>query len=357
MLLLSGALTTGKVAENINNWQKIGMVWEMGSGINLGNELDVKGLRERHPEATIEEFETYWGNPQVTRQAIHSIAQRGFGTVRVPVSWAEHMDENGVIDPAWMERVTEVVSQALEADLYVVLNTHHEDWLVPTERREAEVTEKLRFVWQQIAENFRDYGDHLLFEGMNEPRVVGSKEEWKGGTAETREVVNRLNAVFVETVRETGGANANRWLLIPSYAADYERVALEALKMPEDDRLIVSVHAYLPYGFALDEYGTDRWDAERESDTEKIDTLMEDLDELFLRKGIPVIITEFSCHDKDNERERREWAEYYKRAADRKRIPCIWWDNGKDSKLFDRCTGEWYHHDMVDILVKNFRNP
>lgn len=355
LLLLAEMLAVLSVAEAgayIKNREKIKTVWEMGAGINLGNSLDVIGLRERHPEAGVEEYEVYWGNPPITRQAVKSIAQRGFGTIRIPVSWGEHLDEENRIDPTFMARVTEITDWALEENLYVILDMHHEKWLIPTPEQEEMVTKKLSFVWQQIAVNFREYGDHLLFEGMNEPRLEGSETEWTGGTPELQQVVNRLNTVFVETVRNSGGENANRWLLIPAYGTSYETEALEALEVPKDDRIIVAVHAYVPYSFTLADEGSKKWDADHSEDTEQLDGIMNDLERLFLRKGIPVMITEFGCHEKEDETERMEWAVYYKKAADEKGIPCIWWDNGRDSKLVDRQSGEWQHEELVDILIE-----
>ena len=107
-------------------------VAQMGEGINIGNSLDVVGLRKRKPQALPEEFEVYWGNPKMTPELFRAIAEKGFGTVRLPVSFAEHMDERGLVEPVWLERVEQVVDWALETGLYVIIDTHHEEWLVPT---------------------------------------------------------------------------------------------------------------------------------------------------------------------------------------------------------------------------------
>lgn len=351
LLLAAGLLFAVWAGGYVKEKQRLLWVEQMGPGINLGNALDVKGLREQKPEATVADFETYWGNPQVTKKAIQSIKEEGFHSVRIPVSWEEHLDENGIIDPLWMARVEEVVGWAIEADLYTILNTHHESWIVPTKEKEEEVREKLCFVWKQIAETFADCDGHLMFEGMNEPRLEDSEYEWTEGTEEMRQVVNRLNAAFVETVRESGGENAERWLIITDYAGRYERQAMKAVEVPEDEHIIVAVHAYLPYEFTLAEEGSESWDVNDTEDTEKIDALMEDLDELFLKKGVPVMITEFGCREKADEAERLEWAEYYTEAAAEKGIPLIWWNNGKESKLLDRVTGEWRYQQLVDILT------
>lgn len=103
---------------------------------------------------------------------------------------------------------------------------------------------------------FKDYDEHLLFEGMNEPRIVGGQDEWTGGTEEEREVINNLFAAFVETVRKSGGNNATRSLIITGHAAAIDEKAVKGIKVPDDDHIIVSIHAYAPYSFALDQNGT-----------------------------------------------------------------------------------------------------
>ena len=353
LLIICGVSTALFCKRTIKNRQKLALVEQIGPGINLGNSLDVTGLRGRRPDAGVEEYEQYWGNPPITRELFGAIAGQGFHSVRIPVSWSEHMDENGQIDPAWLLRVTQVVDWALEENLYVVLDLHHEEWLIPTPDQEGLVTEKLCTVWRQLAEQFKDYDDRLLFEGMNEPRLEGSRDEWTAGTVDMQQTVNRLNAAFVKTVRESGGENVRRLLLIPAYGSRYETGALEALEIPKDERVIVAVHAYIPYSFTLKENGEEKWDASEKTDTEDIDRLAEDLERLFLKKGIPVMITEFGCHEKEDEQQRLAWAGYYVNKMKEAGVPLFWWDSGKGSKILDRSTGEWTEKELVEILTGN----
>lgn len=328
-------------------------VKELGPGINLGNSLDVDNLRQRKPEAALEEYETYWGNPVIKKELFQEIKEKGFKTVRLPVTWGEHMDENGRVDVRWMARVKEVTDWALDAGLYVILDTHHESWLVPAPEKEAQTTQRLCFLWQQISDTFAQTGDHLLFEGMNEPRLRGSEEEWTGGSLQTQQVVNRLNRAFVDTVRKSGGNNENRWLLVCPYASSHVEEALKQLKLPEDDRLIVAVHAYLPYGFTLDDNGKDSFDPYRSEAEDELGCLMENLQELFIREGTPVMITEFGCHEKPSEEERLKWLELYLEKAKEARIPCIWWDNGKDSQIIHRESLVWTREELAELLVSD----
>jgi endoglucanase len=327
-------------------------VKSMGSGINIGNTLDSTGVRERKEDATVEYYETYWSNPQITKKLISMIKVAGFGTVRIPVSWDEHMDEDGNVDNIWLDRVEEVVTYAIEEGLYVILDTHHESWLIPLPKTEEQTKERLCVLWQQIAQRFIDYPDKLLYEGMNEPRTIVSEDEWQGGTQEEREVVNRLNAAFLETVRKTGGNNSHRWLIITSYGGNHRAVTLKSLKIPKDENIIVAVHPYIPYSFTQDEDGTSKWSEQNKEDIEPIDELIDRLYNLYIKHDIPVILTEFGCIDKANPKDRLAWTQYYTEYAKNNKIGHIWWDDGKAYSLMDRKNYRWKEPQIVKVLTE-----
>ena len=194
-------------------------------------------------------------------------------------------------------------------------------------------------LWSQLAAEFAGYDEHLIFEGQNEPRKIGTPLEWNGGDEEGWEVVNSTNAAFVKAVRQGTEYNKSRYLMIPGYAANCT-VGIRHIDIPDDDRIIISVHAYEPYDFALNTEGRSQW----QHDTQMIDSFMTELRERFTGKGIPVIIGEFGAMNKDNEADRAEWVEYYIKAASKAGIRCIWWDNGlfegegERFGLFDRHT-------------------
>lgn len=351
ILLTLFSLAVSLIWLRVQRTERMRFVKNMGVGINIGNSLDVKGLKKRKLNASTQEYETYWNNPPITAKLFHSIREAGFGTVRIPVSWGEHLDANGQIDPAWMARVVEVVDMAMEEGLYVILDLHHEAWLVPTEEAEEQVTETFCSLWTQIADTFKNYGDSLLFESMNEPRLAESSFEWNGGTEEMREVVNRLNQAFVDIVRASGEENKHRYLILPGYGHNKDQDALNAIRIPKDRRLIAAVHAYLPYSFTQQESGTDKWSEQKESDSSPIEDLMSFLNHTFIEKNIPVIITEFGCMNKNNPTDRQAWAKYYTWQAKKNNISLIWWDQGSTMKLFDRETGECVEPELVEILT------
>lgn len=321
----------------------------LGTGFNLGNALDATNLWETTPDAPELSYETYWGNPPINDTQLAAISAAGFSSVRIPVTWEDHIDENGVISQTWMERVAEVVDLALAEGLYVILDTHHEDWLNLDTAYEEEIYARYKAVWTQIAERFAGYDKHLLFEGMNEPRLRDSEHEWDAGTPELRAMVNRLNKTFVETVRESGGENKNRYLMISAYATGTESDALADLEVPNGN-IIVSVHMYQPYSFCQDREGTAEWSAGNRDDTEKIAETFAGLHIRFIDRGIPVVLTEFGCVDKGNDDARVAWVSFYREHAGS--IPCFWWDNGSSYQLLDRESGRWMHPEILEALVQ-----
>lgn len=331
------------------------VVRDMRIGWNIGNTLDATkdGVLPNEPAY---KCETAWGNPSVTQELVDAVLDSGFNVVRVPVSWINHVGPapDYEISEAWMNRVQEVVDYAYNRGAYVILNLHHEDWNYPYYDNEEAACERMRIMWSQIAERFKDYDEHLIFEAQNEPRKVGTAQEWTGGDQEGWDVVNATNAAFIDTIRNAGGSNPYRMLMIPGYGAN-STVGIQHMDIPEgDNRIIVSVHAYSPYNFALNKSGTSEWN----NDTYDIDKLMSDLKSLFIDKGVPAIIGEFGAMNKDNEDERVAWATYYLSAAKEIGVPCVWWDNGAFSGggelfgLFNRYNGEVEYPALLDAMMK-----
>ena len=350
-IIMAGILCTALFCGHavMEKQEKLSVMKELSNGINLGNSLDVHDSSASFSEP--KEWETYWGNPPITEELLKAVRDRGFLTIRIPVTWGVHQDETGRIDPAWMNRVREVVDWALELEFSVILDAHHEEWVDLTPEGLERSETRLRLLWTQIAQAFSDCGEKLFFEGLNEPRMIGTDEEWTAGTKELRSAVNRLNAAFVETVRASGGNNGTRWLLLQAYGNSGEQEALEDMVLPDDDRLIVSMHCYRPFPFALDTPGTSVWNPQNTEDTEPIDQFMQCIQELFLDKGIPVVISEFGSRDKGNLDERLKWTDYFVESAKKKDIPLIWWDDGNEFRLIDRHHGNWVFDELVDLLL------
>lgn len=106
-------------------------VKDMTIGWNLGNTLDAIGGSGLNSE-------TSWGQPKTTKAMIDGLANSGIKTIRIPVSWSNHMNKkNYTIDSAWMNRVKTIVDWAIEDGMYVILNDHHDNFGSPAKMTRA----------------------------------------------------------------------------------------------------------------------------------------------------------------------------------------------------------------------------
>ncbi|OOM73621.1 endoglucanase A precursor [Clostridium puniceum] len=326
------------------------LVKDMKVGWNLGNTLESAG------------GETGWGNPVTTRKMIDEIKKAGFNTVRIPVRWDErYTDTNYTIDPTYMARVETVVNYALANDMYAIVNIHHNK--IQSEMNEASKASVLNegsAVWKQISEHFKDYSDKLIFETINEPR---NEEDWIGN-ASYYNVVNEYNAKVLSVMRSTGGNNDKRLVMIPTYcaASDYDKIS--AMVVPKDDNVAVSIHAYLPYNFALNEApGTQSTFGD--ADKLQLDKVFRLLDKTFKQKGIPVVIGEFAATDKNNLQDRINFTRYYAQLATSYEMPCFWWDNSNSAMtsksnamaLFNRKTLKFVYPEIVKAMFDGWNDP
>ena len=290
------------------------LVEDMEVGWNLGNTLEAEG------------GETNWGNPKTKRKMIDLLKTAGFSTIRIPVRWDQHyIDDNYTIDPEFIDRVETVVNYALINDMYAIINIHHNELQSQVnEESKDKVLEELDAIWTQVASHFKDYGDQLIFETINEPR---NGEDWTGNT-NLYEIVNEYNEKALNAIRLTGGNNDTRLVMLPTYAAsaDYDKII--AMKVPEDDENIaVSLHSYTPYDFALNTAPGSQ-STFGDNDKRILDNLFSLINTTFVEKGIPVVLGEFAATDKDNLDDRVEYTYYYSQAAAHYNIPVFWWDNG-----------------------------
>ncbi|MBQ8789884.1 MAG: glycoside hydrolase family 5 protein [Ruminiclostridium sp.] len=350
---------TNTEVKEMRDISSIELIKEMKIGWCLGNTFDGGGKGNKG--ASPRTLETAWGNPETTKEMIDEVVKGGFNIIRIPVTWdwSTGAAPDYKISDAWLNRVQEVVDYAVDNDVFVILNLHHETWHYPTEDNYEAASDRLKKIWTQIGNRFAGYNEKLIFEGMNEPRVIGSAEEWNGGTPGTREIVNKLNFDFVETIRGLGGNNKLRHLMIPGYAASSSTVALRDIKLPEnDDKIIVSVHAYSPYNFALNtgSGSTEKWVAK--AHRADIDRIANDIKTLFIDKGVAALIGEFGAVNRSNELYRADWIKYYVAKMKEIGVSCVLWDNGafngggENFGFFDRRTLTFRFPKMLEAAME-----
>lgn len=341
---------------------------QMVIGWNLGNSLDSTN-DNLTMDSSPKKFAMAWGNPEPTKELIEAVKNGGFNTIRIPTTWYQHLylDESTntyKIDTKWLAYVKQFVDYAYDMDMFVILNVHHENWVNVakfTDETYNDASKKLNDIWSCLAETFKDYDQHLVFEGMNEPRETNnpSNSEWGDGDANSWNYINRLNKVFVDAVRGQGSSyNKERLLMLPGYHAGNSVSTVRAIEIPENSgNVALSVHAYNPYFFCMDTsnmanhtypgasgYGSDY--------KTELQTMFNSYKSIIAEKNVPIVMGEFSASDFNNTESRINWAKDYLSMAKDAGIPCLLWDNnvvadgnsdnGEAHGYIYRLTNTWY---------------
>ena len=349
----------------------------MGAGWNLGNQFEA--VLGRTPS------ETAWGNPTVTQNTFKMIKDAGFKSVRIPVSYFSKIGDgpNYTIDSSWLARIKEVVDMALSEGLYTIINMHGDGyntmvnngaWLLCNASESEQVTIRAKYEasWRQIAETFKTYDEHLIFESMNEE----FDNTYTTPNRTYYENINKYNQIFVDTVRKTGANNDKRWLLIPGWNTDIEyTVGDYGFKLPTDtnrdksipaneQRIMISVHYYQPWGFCGEGSSsasgyTDVWGTDAE-----IRSLQDQLTRCyvsFVAKGYPVVIGECGAVNKSNDSSRiKFYNELCKASRSRGMIPVVWDNNGHGTGadkfgLFDRSTFTVTQPKIIEAIMNAYK--
>ncbi|MEU5592682.1 cellulase family glycosylhydrolase [Streptomyces sp. NPDC020298] len=305
----------------------------MQPGWNLGNTYDAI------PD------ETSWGNPPVTRALFRKVKSQGFKSIRLPVTWGTHQGSapDYTIDPAWMAKVRQVVDGALDENLYVMINMHHDSWMwvnnLSTDH--DAVLARYTATWTQIAAEFRDEPSRLVFESINEPTFSGTS-----GDDENYRLLDELNTVFHRIVRASGGRNADRLLVLPTLYTNADQGRLDALAASitalHDPMVATTIHFYGWWPFSVNIAGYTRFDATSQKDlTDTFDRVYD----TFAARGIPVIIGEYALLAYDHNRpgiiERGEVRKYFEFLGDyarRRKLTTMLWDAGQ---FLNRTTLQW----------------
>lgn len=328
-------------------------------GWNIGNTFESPG------------GETGWGSPVITEDYIKFVKQQGFTAIRLPCAWDwHHLSDpaKAEIDPAWLARVKEVVQYCVKNDLYVLLNIHWDGgWLDHniSKLKQDSVIAKQKAYWEQIATTMRDFDEHLMFAGSNEPPAEN---------AEQMEILITYHQTFINAVRSTGGRNSYRVLVVQGPSTDIDKTNQLMNELPVDpakDRLMVEVHFYTPFQFCLMNDDANwggmfyYWGAANHSTMEParnanwgeeatVSKLFALMKTKFVDKGIPIIMGEYGAYRRNgNSAAPKDWTKhsnsvdywttYVTKQALANGLKPFWWDTGgalerKELKVMDART-------------------
>ncbi|BCJ47575.1 hypothetical protein GCM10010168_19330 [Actinoplanes ianthinogenes] len=354
------------------------LVTDMGAGWNLGNQLEASnnGIPS----------ETAWGNPVITQALINKVKASGFKTIRIPVSYLGKIGAgpNYTVDAAWLNRIQEVVNYAYNQGLYVVVNMHGDgyksvggSWLICDAADQTTVKAKYQKVWQQVATKFANYNDHLILESMNEE----FDGQYGNPTQPCYSNINAYNQIFVDTVRQTGGTNASRWLLVPGWNTNIDyTVGNYGFTLPTDryrassvpsteQRIMISVHYYDPWDFtgqedgAVTQWGPNATNAAKKStwgQEDYLDGQLKKVRDTFIARGYPVLVGEYgsidkTAYDSASNRYRADYARALVSAAKKYGAATAYWDNGYNGQhgfgLFDRGSATVTQQGIIDAIM------
>lgn len=311
----------------------------MNVGWNLGDSFDSKATTAGKDINLNQEI--LWGNPAVTKELIDYVAACGFNTIRIPVTWYYNCstDVNGNVHPGpkFLARIKEVCDYAIANNMYVIINSHHDTKIFYAGVSDSEMNKvynNAKTLWTDIADYFKDYDDHLIFEGFNE--IDNLARSWNYSDAASAQM-NKLNQIFVDAVRSTGNVNSNRVLIVPTLLNGMTSKFLDSFKLPTDscsNGLVVEVHTY---------------QKKFNQDLENELTLLADFSN---RINAPVIIGEFGTTTSYPILSLRTThaSNFIARAAAHG-IKCIWWDNGYEYSIIDRYNFGNSKTDIIQALM------
>ncbi|KAA8746313.1 glycoside hydrolase family 5 protein [Paenibacillus sp. UASWS1643] len=358
------------------------VVAEMGAGWNLGNQLEaaVNGTPS----------ETAWGNPTVTPALIQKVKAAGFKSIRIPISYLNNIGSapNYTINAAWLNRIQQVVDYAYNEGMYVIINIHGDGynsvqggWLLVNGGNQTAIKEKYKKVWQQIATKFSNYNDRLIFESMNE--VFDGNYGNPNSTYYAN--LNAYNQIFVDTVRQTGGNNNARWLLIPGWNTNIDfTVGNYGFVLPTDNfrssaipssqkRIMISAHYYSPWDFAGEENGNiTQWGATATNPAKKstwgqedyLESQFKSMYDKFVTQGYPVVIGEFgsidkTTYDSTNNVYRAAYAKAVTAKAKKYKMVPVYWDNGHNGQhgfaLFNRSNNTVTQQSIINAIMQGMQ--
>ena len=370
------AKAAGSSFQNLNQSQ---ITEAMGVGYNLGNSLEAASAGTPN--------ETAYGNPKLTEDLVLAAKDAGFKSIRIPVSYLSMIDDNNgyKIDSTWLDRVQQVVDYCVDNDMYAIVNMHGDGyttvnggWLLCGSGDQTKIKAKYKACWEQIADRFKGYDEHLIFESMNEE--FDGTYGTPGRSAYAN--INAYNQIFVDTVRRSGGNNDQRWLLIPGWNTNIDYTAGDyGFEMPTDNylssniasgqkRIMISVHYYDPWDFcgtesgAVTQWGDSVTDASKKpgwGDESYMASQFKKMYTKFVSQGYPVVIGEFGAINKENYDSQNKIcrAEYYQKvcyyAKQYGMIP-VAWDNGYNGEygfaIIDRYSNKVVHQELMDAMME-----
>jgi len=307
------------VASNVSDaqlapWEAVS---QMQKGINLGNTLEPP-------------YEAGWNNPKAEEYYFDLYQEAGFDVVRIPVRWDNHTLTSFpyTIGSGWLNRVEQLVDWGLSRGLYIVINSHHDNW-IKENYNDADTRERFDSIWSQIATRFMDKSEKLIFEVLNEPHGLTKLQN------------DDMHQRIISIIRKT---NPTRIIIFQGHNWGGSSELLQAA-IPDDEYVMGSFHSYDPYLFGLEGQGT--WGSVYDINElqDKFISVKQWSDE----NSIPVFLGEFGALKSCDYNSRMKHYRYYVQFSREYGFSACAWDDGGDFRIMERQQKYW--NEIKDILI------
>jgi len=381
------------------------LVNDMGIGYNLGNTFNCcNTIEEEYSEN--KEIKVL-GATLPTKNILKEIRKNGFKTIRFQVLYTNYIFNNDKINSEWIQKIKELINLIKQLNMYLILSIKHTRQFWQSERKKSK--NKYINFWTQIANELINYDEHLVFESMYEIGYLKYLDN-RYNYYEDKDYL--LSQDFINIIRNSGGLNIERLLIIPIVSSDYElslfNFGYDESKIPEDpyNKLAVSLYYYFPLdeyssennlepfnfydklGYSSDIFPCMEWGSSQ--NYKDIARNFDKMKQNFTDKGFPVIIDEVGIYNdyikKNNSIEQFLYTLFSMSCEYEGILPCLWdipmtssnyknfyfnkesnkWSNNKYGKIFNKISrgkfiksfDYYYHTDLQteDISIYGFFN-
>ena len=324
-----------------SNKTAIQFVNDMGIGYNLGNTYNCCNIVE-FKNSENEEIKLL-GTSFPTKNFLKEIKKFGFKTIRFQILY-NYIYNDGKINSEIINKIKGLINLIINLNMYLILSIKHTRQFWDSEGRNS----KYKYInfWKQMANEFINYDEHLIFESMYEIGYLVYLDKMNN-YYEDKDYY--LSQDFINIIRDSGGLNIERLLIIPMISSDYELNFIfydyTDLKIPKDpyNKMAISLYYYFPCednnpsnidsinlydlpGFPIDTYPFMEWGSFQ--NYKDIVNNFDIMKKNFTDKGFPVIIGEVGFLNdyikKNNSIEQFLYTIFSMSKENEGILPCLW---------------------------------
>jgi len=351
------------------------LVNDMGIGYNLGDTFNYYNTKN-DKETENEEIKLF-GTTLPTKNILKEIRKNGFKTIRFQVLYTNYIYNNGKIKSEWIYKIKELINLIHKLDMYLILSIKHTRQFWESEKKKSK--NKYINFWEQIANELIDYDEYLVFESMYEIGYLAYLDRMYN-YYEDKDYL--LSQYFIDIIRNSGGLNIERLLIVPMLSTDYElslfNFNYSEYMIPKDpyNKLAISLYYYFPceeYNPLNDLQGIKLYDKKGYYDeifpmidwgsSKNYKDIVMNFDFMkknFIDKGFPIIIGEVGILNdfikKNNSIEQFLYTLFGMSSEFEGILPCLWdipmISSNYNNYYFNKENKEWSNNKYGKIISK-----